>query len=264
MRGSTPFQFNLRTEWNSRDPTLPPPLNSPSAWPVSPLSAHYADQKPTSAMSQHQRGGYPSWSNSWPAPLLRRTSSEDARLNQYGTVYYPSEASSSVTSLGGKSYPQRRPSNRDEFDGPSQLLEKPDDGGYEPKEEDLPQLPVNLFAQEQDDILSQVNDRLSRCAFDFVAKYQFPIPVEPDKRAVRVPSDREWSEWVYLLKRLATKRRIPSRVLYNGQIKQLITILENSLEMRHAVCSRRGLVGTPKLIPFACTGETSIAAAQGR
>jgi hypothetical protein len=34
--------------------------------------------------------------------------------------------------------------------------------------------------------------------------------------------------------RLATKRRIPARVLYNGQIKQFVTILENSLEMRHA------------------------------
>lgn len=44
----------------------------------------------------------------------------------------------------------------------------------------------------------------------------------------------EWTEWVYLLKRLATKRRIPARVLYNGQIKQFVTILENSLEMRHA------------------------------
>ena len=48
------------------------------------------------------------------------------------------------------------------------------------------------------------------------------------------PQDREWTEWVYLLKRLATKRRIPARVLYNGQIKQFVTILENSLEMRHA------------------------------
>jgi hypothetical protein len=44
----------------------------------------------------------------------------------------------------------------------------------------------------------------------------------------------EWTEWVFLLKRLATKRRIPARVLYNGQIKQLVTVLENSLEMRHA------------------------------
>ena len=28
--------------------------------------------------------------------------------------------------------------------------------------------------------------------------------------------------------------RIPMRVLWNGQIKQLVTVLENSLEMRHA------------------------------
>ena len=82
--------------------------------------------------------------------------------------------------------------------------------------------------------MSQVNDRLSQCAFDFIAKYQFPIPLEADKRPVRVPADREWTEWVYLLKRLATKRRVPARVLYNGQIKQLVTVLENSLEMRHA------------------------------
>lgn len=142
---------------------------------------------------------------------------------------YPSNVS-----LQAKNFPQRRPSNRDEFDGPSQLLDKPEDNGIEPKEDDLPQLPITLYAQEQDEILSKVNDRLSQCAFDFVAKYQFPIPIEPDKRPVRVPGDREWSEWVYLLKRLATKRRIPARVLYNGQIKQLITILENSLEMRHA------------------------------
>ena len=53
-------------------------------------------------------------------------------------------------------------------------------------------------------------------------------------RPVERSQDREWTEWVYLLKRLATKRRIPARVLYNGQIKQFITILENSLEMRHA------------------------------
>jgi len=69
----------------------------------------------------------------------------------------------------------------------------------------------------------------------FVAKYQFPIPLaNGELRPVERPQDREWTEWVYLLKRLATKRRIPARVLYNGQIKQFITILENSLEMRHA------------------------------
>ncbi|KAI7111050.1 hypothetical protein KC316_g19885 [Hortaea werneckii] len=184
------------------------------------------------AADASSRAGY-GYHGTWPGQVVHRSSSEELRLNQYAG-FYGGEASSSASSLHAKAYPQRRPSNRDEFDEPSQLLDKPEDGGYEPKEEELPQLSVTLYAQEQDEILSKVNDRLSQCAFDFVAKYQFPIPIEPDKRPVRVPGDREWSEWVYLLKRLATKRRIPARVLYNGQIKQLITILENSLEMRHA------------------------------
>ena len=134
----------------------------------------------------------------------------------------------------GKLYSQRRPSNRDEFDGPHQFLDRPSPDTIAALEKDLPHLATNLFVDEQDNILSKVNDRLSQCAFDFVAKYQFPIPLEADKRPVRIPADREWTEWVYLLKRLATKRRIPARVLYNGQIKQFVTVLENSLEMRHA------------------------------
>lgn len=133
-----------------------------------------------------------------------------------------------------KYHSQRRPSNRDEFDGPHQLLDPPSPRTIAAQDRELPSLPTHLDVSEQDDILCKVNDCLSQCAFNFVARYQFPIPIEPDKRQVRVPSDREWTEWVYLLKRLATKRRIPARVLYNGQIKQLVTVLENSLEMRHA------------------------------
>ncbi|KAI4169249.1 MAG: hypothetical protein LQ343_005837 [Gyalolechia ehrenbergii] len=128
----------------------------------------------------------------------------------------------------------RKLSNRDEFDGPHQFLNRPSADIIAAQERDLPHVPTSLLVQEQDDVLSRVNDRLSQCAFDFVAKYQFPIPLEKDKRPVQTPSDREWTEWVFLLKRLATKRRIPARVLYNGQIKQLVTVLENSLEMRHA------------------------------
>lgn len=138
------------------------------------------------------------------------------------------------TTAGVKYHSQRRASNRDEFDGPHQLLEPPSPKTISAQERELPGLPTNLDVSEQDRILCEVNDRLSQCAFDFVAKYQFPIPIEPDKRQVRIPADREWTEWVYLLKRLATKRRIPARVLYHGQIKQLVTVLENSLEMRHA------------------------------
>jgi hypothetical protein len=133
-----------------------------------------------------------------------------------------------------RSYQQRRPANRDEFDGPHQLLPRPASEVIAEQERELPHLPTNLVVQEQDSILARVNDRLSRCAFDFVAKYEFPIPLDSKMRPVERPEDREWTEWVYLLKRLATKRRIPARVLYNGQIKQFVTILENSLEMRHA------------------------------
>ncbi|KAJ5808783.1 hypothetical protein N7474_010052 [Penicillium riverlandense] len=129
---------------------------------------------------------------------------------------------------------QRRSSVRDEFDGPYQLLDPPSPRTLAAQEKELPELPTNLDAAEQDKILHKVNDRLSQCAFDFVARYQFRIPIEADKRIVKSPSDREWTEWVHLLKRLATTRRIPARILYNGQIKQLITVLENSLEMRHA------------------------------
>lgn len=154
---------------------------------------------------------------------------------QMGSYYIRDSVSSgSSTGQWPKSYQQRRPSNRDEFDGPSQFLPKQDLSTLEPQEDDLPTLPTNLYSQEQDEILTQVSQRLAQCAFDFIAKYQFPIPLEQDKRPVRVASDREWAEWVHLLKRLATKRRIPTRVLYNGQIRQFTTILESSLDMRPA------------------------------
>ena len=195
------------------------------------MAGHYRTDSISSMGESSAKSGYQGWNNS--VPVHDRTSYEEVRFNQPAS-YYGADASSSANNNQSKQHPQRRPANRDEFDGPSQLLDNLEEPFYEAKEEDLPQLPVTLYAQEQDEILSKVNDRLSRCAFDFVAKYQFPVPIEADKRPARVPGDREWSEWVYLLKRLATKRRIPARVLYNGQIKQFITILENSLEMRHA------------------------------
>ncbi|KAI1926566.1 hypothetical protein LOZ65_002495 [Ophidiomyces ophidiicola] len=150
---------------------------------------------------------------------------------------------------------QRRPGNRDEFDGPTQLLDMPSTLNVETQEDDLPTLPTTLDVQEQDQILSEVNDRLSKCAFDFVAKYQFPIPVEADKKHVRGPQDREWTEWVYLLKRLATKRRIPARVLYNGQIKQFVTVLENALETRHVAKNQsRSLKDDRNILQFISAG----------
>ncbi|KAK5330217.1 hypothetical protein LTR93_001806 [Exophiala xenobiotica] len=127
---------------------------------------------------------------------------------------------------------RRRPFNQDEFDGPSQLLPLPVPQQEHARSQALPTLPVHLNIEEQDEIALRVDDILSRCAFHFVAKYQFPIPLERDKPRVRTPADREWTEWAYLLKRLATKRRIPARVLYDNQIKQFVTTLENSIAGR--------------------------------
>lgn len=195
-------------------------------------------------------------------------------LSEYGLENGAGSSVVGKSKTSGKGRPQRRPSNRDEFDGPHQFLQRPPPNYIALQERDLPHLPTNLLVQEQDSVLNQVNDRLSQCAYDFVAKYQFPIPLTQDMRPVERPQDREWTEWVYLLKRLATKRRIPvshvsrhnesrardrkslylfrpvhmpissaqdylltpelqARVLYNGQIKQFVTILENSLGKHH-------------------------------
>lgn len=174
----------------------------------------------------------------WDAPLFRGpphrdTRSFDSSENPEYILERNSRRAAENTHGSSQYISQRRTSNRDEFDGPHQTL-PPSTRNPRVREEELPQLPTNLDAAEQDRVLHQVNDRLSQCAYDFFAKYAFPIPLEQDKRRVQVPSDREWNEWVHLLKRLATRRRIPRHALHNGQIKQLITVLENSLEMRHA------------------------------
>ena len=129
--------------------------------------------------------------------------------------------------------PRRFRGGRDEF-AQGQVQHLPKIQVQQARERDLDFEPVSLDHQEQNDILSRVNRRLSQCAFDFIAMYQFPIPLEAGKPMVRVATDRAWTEWVYLLKRLATKRRIPSRAIYDGQIKELTTLLDNSVEMRHS------------------------------
>ncbi|KAL4815849.1 hypothetical protein BDW67DRAFT_175921 [Aspergillus spinulosporus] len=207
-RGSIPVSSPGTMSLSPRRP-LPPltpmyrELNHPARLPVDSLARDYGFQRPSESAEY----------------LIERKGRRNTTDKHKGTVRYHS---------------QRRSSNRDEFDGPHQFLDPPSPQVIAEQGRDLPHLPTNLDVSEQDRILASVNDRLSQCAFDFFGKYRFPIPIEPDKREVRVPSDREWTEWVYLLRRLATKRRIPARVLYNGQIKQLVTVLENSLEMRHA------------------------------
>ena len=210
---------------------------------ISPMT----NEPPLAAYGQpgdHHRSGRPSSVHRSPGQISQGANSPFGHLHAAGSPLSPDtmddldrmvpEEMKDTLKYSSKPHHSQKRTNRDEFDGPAQFLPKPTIEKILAQERDLPHVPVNLDVREQDKVLSQVNICLSQCAFDFVAKYQFPIPLEPDKRPVQKASDREWTEWVYLLKRLATKRRIPARVLYNGQIKQLVTVLENSLEMRHA------------------------------
>jgi hypothetical protein len=246
---SAPYPAEVATSYSPvAVPPLPPaslnrsePMYSSAGYNIGPGSAIYGTAGPGS-------GSYSSQSTNW-EPSQGGRVSPDTHMDDYASSNrgdYQLEASSRYgrKSKGDRkgstssSSQQRRASNRDEFDGPHQFLQPPPAEYIAQQNMDLPHLPTNLVVQEQDSVLTQVNDRLSRCAFDFVAKYQFPVPLDPSCRKVEQPQDREWTEWVYLLKRLATKRRIPARILYNGQIKQFITILENSLEMRHAAAHK--------------------------
>ena len=135
----------------------------------------------------------------------------------------------------GRYQTRRRPFNQDEFDGPSQYLPLPLPKQDSVRAQDLVSLPVSLDQTEQEEVIRRANNILSECAYHFVAKYQFPVPLERDKPRVQVAADREWTEWAYLLKRLATKRRIPARVLFDNQIKQFVTVLENSIATRQGI-----------------------------
>lgn len=226
--------YTPTTTTSSAGPSLirPESMYSQSGYNVGGPSALFGSAGP----------GFNSYSSPAPSWEPQGRASPEMYLDDYITSPSPTDYPLDGNKMGMKPKPegkghsqQRRPSNRDEFDGPHQFLQRPPPDYIAQQERDLPHLPTNLVVHEQDAILTCVNERLSQCAFDFVAKYQFPIPLaNGEMRPVERPCDREWTEWVYLLKRLATKRRIPARVLYNGQIKQFITILENSLEMRHA------------------------------
>lgn len=158
-------------------------------------------------------------------------------------------------SQGDERRSKRYRGGRDEFEGSIQYLEKPRVDSQDHRGRALPLLPIHLEYREQDDVLTQVNKRLAQCAFDFVALYRFPIPLEPNKPAVQTATDKEWTEWAYLLKRLATKRKIPSHAVYNGQIKELTTVLDNSLEMRHATKPReRPLKDDRNVLQFISAG----------
>lgn len=183
------------------------------------MSYQDVNQRPSSSV------GNPPWETEYTIPQ-DRAEYLDERVASREAAILPEPK-------GYERPPRRFRGGRDEF-AEGQVQHLPKIQVQQARERDLDYEPVSLDHQEQNDILSRVNRRLSQCAFDFIAMYQFPIPLEAGKPMVRVATDRAWTEWVYLLKRLATKRRIPSKAIYDGQIKELTTLLDNSVEMRHS------------------------------
>lgn len=154
---------------------------------------------------------------------------ESPTSQDHGEYEWEDRRRGTEVNRGGRYHTRKRPLNPDEFDGPSQYLPLPLPQQDHSRIQELVKLPIHLTMTEQDEVMRRMNDILAECAFHFVAKYQFPIPLERSKPRVRSAADREWAEWAHLIKRLATKRRIPARVLYDNQIRQLVTTLEHSV-----------------------------------
>lgn len=144
------------------------------------------------------------------------------------------EWSSEQTQQMGLPYPIRDPmTNKDEFSRNIYHLPQATHLGLSLGQGAPAKLPNTLSPEQRAQIFAKLDYHLCRTAFQFFAEHRFPIPFEKHKRIVTVPSDRCWNEWAYLLKRLATKRRVPTSVLHGGQIKHMVTLMENSLIVRH-------------------------------
>ena len=118
--------------------------------------------------------------------------------------------------------------NSDAFCGPHQILERPP--SYNPAgfERNLPVLSATLSVDERVDLFHRLNKCLCKTAFDFVAKWQLPIPLEPDRKPVSTSEDREWLEWIDLLKALSRSKSISPRALHGRRINDLDCVLERA------------------------------------
>jgi hypothetical protein len=86
--------------------------------------------------------------------------------------------------------PQRKPSNRDKFDGPHQTIAPLRSRMDQP----LILLPTSIQPEEQGGILDKRNTILQQCIYNFLAEFQFPIPTEAEKKLVLKPYDHTWTE----------------------------------------------------------------------
>ena len=137
--------------------------------------------------------------------------------------------------MGGLPYPVRdSATNKDEFSRNIYFLPQPPSAEVILGQAQPAVLPTTLSNEFRAHVFNTLDYWLCLTAFLFFSEHQFPIPLEKHKPSVLSPQDRSWNEWAYLLKRLATKRRVPTAVLHGGQIKHMVTLMENSTLVRHS------------------------------
>jgi hypothetical protein len=150
------------------------------SWTPSATHLQTPSALPTPSDSIYSCNGYNSGSSSTPFGFIGpgfgpyttpppSSEPQETYLDDYTISPRPTLNASSKSS--GKALSGRRPSNRDEFDGPHQFLQKPPQEYISQQDRELPVLPTHLNASEQDFALNKVNDCLSQYAFNFVAKY---------------------------------------------------------------------------------------------
>lgn len=163
-----------------------------------------------------------------PTGLIQKPMSPVNRSNsQHASIPHRTSTSSPAKA---NPYHNRRKAGRTGQDESFYVLEY---HGEKAEPRPLPDLDVTLSIEAQDGIISELEQILSTCMFNFFAAYAFPIPTDSSKKLVRKPSDRAWHEWLELAVALCEKRMIPKVFLHNERIKEFATTLRNSGEIRH-------------------------------
>ncbi|KAG8529613.1 uncharacterized protein KY384_006250 [Bacidia gigantensis] len=108
-----------------------------------------------------------------------------ALTDSAGDPVYDHE-SSALPRVIDKPYQFREGTSGEQFDGLETNVTR-----LSAQERELSHIPFSLEPMEQDYVLREVNARLSQCAFDFVAKYQFPIQLVDYRSTAEVDNDLE-------------------------------------------------------------------------
>lgn len=97
-----------------------------------------------------------------------------------------------------------------QIDGPGLKIRYLDNlsiGHHDKVEGDILTFPVRLAFQDGRDIVERISRRLCKCAFEFAARKRMPLFHQDGEEMIRRPEDRNWVQWVHLLREVILDRR---------------------------------------------------------